>query len=51
MWNFGSGHGKGPRVKTGVVVKRFVKQMKLNTRCPPFQNAKQVVMLLREHLS
>jgi hypothetical protein len=27
MWNFGSGHGKGPRAKTGAVVKRFVKQV------------------------
>jgi hypothetical protein len=50
MWNFfGSKHGKGPCARTCTIVKRFVKQVQLNTRCLPFQNAKQVVMLLHEH--
>jgi hypothetical protein len=52
MWNFfGSKHGKGPCARIGAVVKRFVKQVQLNTKCLPFQNAKKMVMLLHEHLS
>jgi hypothetical protein len=52
LWSFfGSGHGKGPHDGAGAVVKRFIRQVQLDSHGPVLHNALDVVALLREHLT
>jgi hypothetical protein len=52
LWSFfGFGHGKGHHDGVGAVVKRFIKQVQLDTQGPQLQNVEHVVILLHEHLS
>jgi hypothetical protein len=44
-------HGKGPHDGVGAVLKRFLKKSQLGLNGPKLQNAKDVVTLMRIHLS
>jgi hypothetical protein len=52
LWSFfGIGHGKGLHDGVGAILKRFIMQAQLDANNPKLQNAKDVVELLRKHLS